>query len=77
MQHTPHLAETLDGVIKGRLKDTSYPFVDGQPGVGPNSTLQRFVNRRLDMRSLIRIRMLGRKISSCSWLAERLMKKQG
>jgi hypothetical protein len=28
-QHTPHLAQILDALIKGRLKDTLYPFVDG------------------------------------------------
>ncbi|BGP43629.1 vacuolar protein sorting-associated protein 45 [Rhodotorula kratochvilovae] len=33
-QHTPHLAETLDLLLKGRLREQSYPFVDGQ-GVGP------------------------------------------
>ncbi|KAI8149356.1 Sec1-like protein [Fennellomyces sp. T-0311] len=30
-QHTPLLAETLDMLIKARLKETSYPFVGGQP----------------------------------------------
>ncbi|GAA5915328.1 hypothetical protein JCM8208_001699 [Rhodotorula glutinis] len=33
-QHTPHLAETIELLLKGRLRETSYPFVDGQ-GVGP------------------------------------------
>ncbi|WOO81057.1 Vacuolar protein sorting-associated protein 45 [Vanrija pseudolonga] len=28
-QHTPHLLETLDLLLKGRLKETSYPFIDG------------------------------------------------
>ncbi|KAG8881457.1 vacuolar protein sorting-associated protein 45, partial [Tulasnella sp. 403] len=27
-QHTPHLSETLELVFKGRLKETSYPFLD-------------------------------------------------
>ncbi|CAG8645775.1 9475_t:CDS:2, partial [Paraglomus occultum] len=27
--HTPHLAQTLELMIKGKLKDTSYPFLDG------------------------------------------------
>lgn len=40
-QHAPHLSETLDNLIRGRLKDTSYPFIEGQSGVGPNSGLQR------------------------------------
>lgn len=42
MQHKPHLSETLENLLKGRLKDTSYPFVDGQKGVGPNLALQRY-----------------------------------
>ncbi|KAF7722168.1 vacuolar protein sorting-associated protein 45 [Apophysomyces ossiformis] len=29
-QHTPHLGETLDLLIKARLKETSYPFMDSQ-----------------------------------------------
>ncbi|KAK4700286.1 vacuolar protein sorting-associated protein 45, partial [Phenoliferia sp. Uapishka_3] len=29
-QHTPHLAETIDLLLRGRLKETSYPFVEGQ-----------------------------------------------
>ncbi|KAF9013529.1 Sec1-like protein [Cyathus striatus] len=37
-QHTPHLSQTLENLFKGRLKDTSYPFVDG---TGPNVGLQR------------------------------------
>ncbi|KAI9228698.1 MAG: Sec1 family protein [Piptocephalis tieghemiana] len=28
-QHTPHLSQVLDQLIKGRLKETSYPFVEG------------------------------------------------
>ncbi|KAF8586314.1 vacuolar protein sorting-associated protein 45 [Ramaria rubella] len=40
-QHAPHLSQTLEHLLRGRLKDTSYPFVEGQQGVGPNSTLQR------------------------------------
>lgn len=31
-QHTPHLASTLDLLIKGRLKETSYPFLEGDEG---------------------------------------------
>lgn len=27
-QHTPHLAQTLDLLLKGRLRETSYPFVE-------------------------------------------------
>lgn len=29
-QHKPHLAETLDLLLRGRLKESSYPFIDGQ-----------------------------------------------
>lgn len=32
-QHTPHLAETIENLLKGRLRETSYPYVEGQ-GVG-------------------------------------------
>ena len=28
-QHTPHLANTLDLLLKGRLRETSYPFLEG------------------------------------------------
>lgn len=28
-QHTPHLLQTLDLLLKGRLRETSYPFLDG------------------------------------------------
>ncbi|EPS97074.1 hypothetical protein FOMPIDRAFT_1129308 [Fomitopsis schrenkii] len=38
MQHQPHLAETLENLFKGRLRDTSHPFLDG---AGPNASLQR------------------------------------
>ncbi|KAF8631676.1 hypothetical protein AX15_002262 [Amanita polypyramis BW_CC] len=37
-QHNPHLAQTLELLVKGRLKETSYPFLEG-PGV--NAGLQR------------------------------------
>ncbi|GAA6034770.1 hypothetical protein JCM8097_001161 [Rhodosporidiobolus ruineniae] len=33
-QHTPHLAETIDLLLKGRIKETSYPYVEGQ-NIGP------------------------------------------
>lgn len=28
-QHTPHLLQTLDLLLKGRLRETSYPFIEG------------------------------------------------
>ncbi|GAA5912633.1 Vps45p [Sporobolomyces salmoneus] len=31
-QHKPHLAETLDLLLRGRLKESSYPFIEGQHG---------------------------------------------
>lgn len=27
-QHTPHLSQTLDLLLKGRLRETSYPFLE-------------------------------------------------
>ena len=38
MQHTPHLAQTLENLFRGRLRDTTHPFLDG---AGPNAGLQR------------------------------------
>jgi vacuolar protein sorting-associated protein 45 len=37
-QHTPHMGETIDLLLKGRLKDTTHPFVDGTavPQTGVN-----------------------------------------
>ncbi|GAA5967147.1 hypothetical protein JCM3765_001545 [Sporobolomyces pararoseus] len=35
-QHKPHLAETLDLLLRGRLKESSYPFIEGQQGHGTN-----------------------------------------
>jgi hypothetical protein len=37
-QHTPHLSQTLENIFKGRLKDTTHPFLDG---AGTNLGLQR------------------------------------
>ncbi|KAI3616277.1 vacuolar protein sorting-associated protein 45 [Moniliophthora roreri] len=37
-QHTPHLSQTLENLSKGRLKETSYPFIESP---GPNASLQR------------------------------------
>ncbi|CCM04124.1 uncharacterized protein FIBRA_06285 [Fibroporia radiculosa] len=38
MQHQPHLAETLENLFKGRLRDISHPFLEG---AGPNASFQR------------------------------------
>jgi len=39
-QHSPRLAQTLEQLLKGRLKDTSYPFLEtAKPG--PNQSMQR------------------------------------
>ncbi|PFH53987.1 hypothetical protein AMATHDRAFT_73002 [Amanita thiersii Skay4041] len=37
-QHNPHLSQTVELLFKGRLKETSYPFLDN---AGPNAGLQR------------------------------------
>ena len=37
-QHNPHLSQTLEALLKGRLKDTSYPFVESP---GPTASMQR------------------------------------
>ncbi|KAJ3981918.1 Sec1-like protein [Lentinula detonsa] len=37
-QHTPHLSQTVENIFKGRLRDTSYPFLDNP---GANASLQR------------------------------------
>jgi hypothetical protein len=36
-QHTPHMGETIDLMLKGRLKDTTHPYVDGT-SVPPTGT---------------------------------------
>lgn len=33
-QHTPHLAQTIELLLRGRLRDTSYPYFDQQPPQG-------------------------------------------
>ncbi|KAI0087916.1 Sec1-like protein [Irpex rosettiformis] len=38
MQHTPHLSQTLENLLRGRLRDTNFPFLEG---AGPNAGLQR------------------------------------
>ncbi|KAL0952209.1 hypothetical protein HGRIS_001512 [Hohenbuehelia grisea] len=40
-QHTPHLAQTLENSLKGRLKEASYPFLESP---SPNAGLQRQVH---------------------------------
>lgn len=37
-QHNPHLSQTLELLLKGKLKETSYPFLESP---GPNAGLQR------------------------------------
>ncbi|XP_006462752.1 hypothetical protein AGABI2DRAFT_207344 [Agaricus bisporus var. bisporus H97] len=37
-QHSPHLSQTLENLFRGRLKESSYPFLDN---AGPNQGLQR------------------------------------
>jgi hypothetical protein len=38
MQHTPHLTQTLENLFKGKLREASYPFIEG---AGVNAGLQR------------------------------------
>lgn len=38
MQHTPHLSETVENLLKGKLREVTHPFLDG---AGPNAGLQR------------------------------------
>lgn len=38
MQHAPHLSQTLENLFKGRLREASYPFIEG---AGTNAGLQR------------------------------------
>lgn len=38
MQHVPHLSQTLENLFKGKLRETSYPFIEG---AGTNAGLQR------------------------------------
>jgi len=38
MQHAPHLSRTLEHLLKGKLRDASYPFLEG---AGINAGLQR------------------------------------
>ncbi|KAG8721926.1 vacuolar protein sorting-associated protein 45 [Ceratobasidium sp. 394] len=38
-QHSPHLSETLENLLRGRLKEQSYPFIEGQATT--NAGLQR------------------------------------
>ncbi|KAK7469403.1 vacuolar protein sorting-associated protein 45 [Stygiomarasmius scandens] len=37
-QHAPHMSQTLENLFKGRLKETSYPFVESP---GPNASLTK------------------------------------
>ncbi|KAG9227729.1 hypothetical protein CCMSSC00406_0000625 [Pleurotus cornucopiae] len=38
MQHSPYLSQTIENLLKGRLKETSHPFLESP---GPNASLQR------------------------------------
>ena len=38
MQHTPHLSQTIENLLRGRLKEVNFPFIDG---AGVNAGLQR------------------------------------
>ena len=70
-QHTPHLSQTLENLFRGRLKDTSYPFLEGTPA---NAGLQRLVLHFHLSRSLW---SLDHRMLSFSWLEAPRMKKLG
>jgi len=57
-QHSPHLAQTLEHLLKGRLKDTSYPFLDGQ-STAPQSGTSTPINPALARPQDVIIFMVG------------------
>lgn len=69
-QHTPHLIQTLDLLIKGRLKETSYPFLEGDEA----ARSQRRVVRYLESAG-VQLISVDRKTLLCSCWAERRMRK--
>ncbi|KAJ1020119.1 hypothetical protein NDA16_004399 [Ustilago loliicola] len=40
-QHTPHLVQTVDNLMRGRLRDTSYPFVSSSQSGAPSNLAER------------------------------------
>ncbi|SOV09059.1 probable vacuolar protein sorting protein VpsB [Ustilago sp. UG-2017a] len=40
-QHTPHLVQTVDNLMRGRLRDTSYPFVSPSQTGTPSNPAER------------------------------------
>ncbi|CDS00422.1 hypothetical protein, partial [Sporisorium scitamineum] len=40
-QHTPHLVQTIDNLMRGRLRDTSYPFAFPGQGAAPPNPAER------------------------------------
>lgn len=40
-QHSPHLLQTLDLLLKGRLRETSYPFLETEDGLSTTARTQR------------------------------------
>ncbi|SJX66003.1 probable vacuolar protein sorting protein VpsB [Sporisorium reilianum f. sp. reilianum] len=40
-QHTPHLVQTVDNLMRGRLRDTSYPFASQGQGAPPSNAAER------------------------------------
>lgn len=43
-QHKPHLLQTLDNLLKGRLRETSYPYLDTEDGSASAARTQRCVS---------------------------------
>ena len=40
-QHTPHLVQTVDLLMRGRLRDTSYPFASASQSTAPQNPAER------------------------------------
>lgn len=40
-QHSPHLLQTIDNLIRGRLRENSYPVVGANPSMGPTGAPER------------------------------------
>ena len=67
-QHTPHLVTTLDLLLKGRLREQSYPFLEGDE----NSRTQRRVTVSVTL-----LTHADRRISSSlCWAGQRMRKDE-
>lgn len=82
-QHKPHLLQTLDNLLKGRLRETSYPFLDTEDGTSSAARTQRCgpaaIPRSADPLLTLRVpcrRPTGRRTSSSSWSAARRLRRR-